>query len=76
MLWTLQVLLFTLLGWLEEVSPFMSASLSNLTSFVQVEGDLVVLGYFYLFCQAQIAVSLSQFYAGTCASIDHSISGS
>ena len=39
----------------------MSASLSNLPSFVQVEGVLIVLGYFYLFRQTQIAVTLPQF---------------
>ena len=58
---TLQVLLFTLLGWLEEVGPFVSTSLSDLPSFVQVEGVLVVPGYFDLFRQTQVAVSLPQF---------------
>ena len=58
---TLQVLLFTPLGWLEEVGPFVSTSLSDLPSFVQVEGVLVVPCYLDLLRQTQVAISLPQF---------------
>ena len=58
---TLQVLLFTLLGWLEEVGPFVPTLLSNLPSLVQVEGVAVVLCNFNLFSQTQVTVSLPQF---------------
>ena len=58
---TLQVLLFTLLGWLEEVGPFVPTLLSNLPSLVQVEGVAVVLCNFNLFSKTQVTVSLPQF---------------
>ena len=58
---TLQVLLFTPLGWLEEVGPFVSTFLGDLPSFVQVEGVAVVLCYLHLLRQTQVTVFLPQF---------------